>query len=201
MFIYLGRGRTGYFPKSAISNWGDMIEGLGFVHNYLWLISKPEHTEECLCGGEWLEMAVAWECCRPFYNNCNQSVEQDRREMLISSEGLHSTEQYFTWHIALVLAVKVSPLTSPNQSCSPPSSSTLFCPANVLGVENDLVWSGWAVWILHIASSQWLGSSKQNNKQKSSLSSDCQGCLVQFPQKPDGLRQHAQRRQGIFPLI
>lgn len=46
--------------------------------------------------------------------------------MLISGEGLHSTEQYFIWRIVLVLAVTVCPLTFSNQSCLPPSSFTLF---------------------------------------------------------------------------
>lgn len=60
----------------------------------------------------------------------------------------------------------------------PPQIFPTFLSANVLGVEDALVLSGLAVCILHIASSQRLESSKQNNEHRSGLSSECQDCLV-----------------------
>lgn len=119
---------------------------VGFTHNYLWLTSKPKHTQECSSGGEWFKTALA--CGQPFYNSRNQNVKWDSREMLIVSEGLHSSEQYFPWWIFLVLAMKACPLTSSNQSCLPPSSSIfpqIFCQVFPIILPVNVLWVwGWA---------------------------------------------------------
>lgn len=113
------------------------------------------------------------------------------QEMLLSVEELHSTEQHFTCFdfgcdgLSSYLFQSILFATLFIHTVLEFIYFFIFCQlfstvlsANLLGVEDDLVLSGPAVCILHIASSQSLESSKQNSEHRSGLSSECQDCLV-----------------------
>lgn len=173
-------------------------------HKCPWLTKKPKHSLERSFCGEWHEKI--WVCGQPFLDSRNQSMEWSTGKRKVQRErkwfkNNSDTEfESLMWQIPLVfllrfihmnkhaLTVFAPNLSFPQQllfvshlQIAPQIHSLLMYPELGYWDEHLQCWT--VVWeqagcVLHIACSQRLRRSEQNNNHKSGLSAECQDCLV-----------------------